>query len=267
LGERTGRALNQIFEILQKRPGSQVLQTQVLKSLKLAEYNPDNRGHFGLASTCYAHFTSPIRRYADLMVHHRLTRLLANPGLGPEHFDDSELSEIAGHISDTERKAMVAEKTFRRIKVLRHVRANELGNEHDGVIESVKSYGMFIGIPELAASGLVRLDALGDDYYVHNPEALALVGSKSGKMYRVGDACRVKIVMVDLITRRLDLLLLSGPTAPPADTPPPRDRRKKVPRTLKVARGPGGPKRGKPRSGGKKRGGGGRGGGRGKRGR
>ncbi|MDJ0839329.1 MAG: ribonuclease R [Acidobacteriota bacterium] len=263
LGTQTGVALNKIIKALQNKPGARVLQTQVLKSLKLAEYNIDNRGHFGLASTSYAHFTSPIRRYADLIVHRRLTRLLKKSDLGPEHFDDGRLMEDCEHISTTEREAMTAEKSFRRIKILRHIREHEMGNEFHGIIEEVKNFGLMVRLDDLYISGLVHVEEFRDDYYVYNPENLSLIGRNKGRVYQVGDEIQVQILLVDFIARRLDL----APTEnqPPQRKVPQRSGQKRVKRTLsqKLSRGPrGGDARPGPRSrrgGGKK---GGRGGGR-----
>lgn len=259
---KTGQSLNQVIQQLQDHPGARVLQTQVLKSLKLAEYNSDNRGHFGLASTTYAHFTSPIRRYADMLVHRRLTTLLANPEMGPEHFNDADLNDACDHISKTERNAMAAEKSFTRVKLLRHVRAHEVGNEYEGVIEEVKQFGMFVGLEELNVSGLVHLEEFKDDYYDFNPETLSLVGRRKGRVMQVGDTLKVKIVRADLITRKMDLFLVELPEhkdAPQKERPrgrggaggPHRGRkikersgRKKVSRTLSSVKGKGKGKKG-----------------------
>ena len=201
------KSLNDILAQLGSSPRGQILQLQVLKSLKLAEYNPINRGHFGLASTHYAHFTSPIRRYADLVVHRRLSRWLENPKLGPEHFDDSDLESWCSSISGRERGAASAERSYARLKILRRLK-QDTGDTFEGVIEDVKPFGIFVRINQWQLSGLVRSESLDDDYYRFNPELQGLAGKRTGKLLRVGDKVRAQISLVDLIGRKMDLELV-----------------------------------------------------------
>ena len=207
--ERPGVSLNQIIDQLTDQPHGQVLQTQLLRTLKLAEYSTDNRGHFGLHSEHYAHFTSPIRRYADLLTHRRLSRLLEEPDLGPEHFDDESLEEICAHISKTERAAARAEQIFTRMKVLRHL-VGMIGSDFDGNIVEIKSFGLFVELIDWGVSGLIPLEEIGDDVYEYVPEILGMIGRQGGKLLRVGHRVRVKAVRIDLIGRKLDLTLIEG---------------------------------------------------------
>ena len=191
------------------------MQLQLLKTMKLAEYHTDNRGHFGLSTAFYAHFTSPIRRYADLLLHRRLGDLLRHPELGPEHFDDDELEEVCAHVSKMERKSMKAEQAFVRIKLLRHM-TEEIGSELDGVIVEAKPFGIFVQLDRWYASGLVPVESLAGDYYEYVPEILALVGKRRGKVLKVGMGVRVKVIRVDLVSRKLELAPVEGglPEAP-----------------------------------------------------
>jgi len=203
-----GQALNQLIGQIVDRPNAQALQTQILKAMKQAEYNEEDRGHFGLASKHYAHFTSPIRRYADLYIHQRLTRLLREPDLGPEHFGDDALPEICAHISKKERDAARAEQTFVNLKLLRRM-LSEVGAEHDGVVAEVKPYGLFVQLDDPPASGLVHVETLEDDFELI-PELFALAGRRSGKLYKVGLTVKVRVMAVDLIGRKIDLAVVSG---------------------------------------------------------
>jgi len=207
LMEQPGQAINEIIRIVKERPNAQVLQTQMLKALKMAVYSPNNIGHFGLASEEYAHFTSPIRRYADLVVHRRLSIVLEQPDLGPEHFDDQGLESVCDHISTTERNAMRAENTFVQLKLLRMM-LKELGNTFQAVVTEVKAFGLFVELEANRAQGLVHVGELGDDYYEYNPETLSLVGKRSQHVYTVGTELEVQVVRVDLIARKLDLGLV-----------------------------------------------------------
>ena len=217
LMDEPGKAINQLIEIIKDKPNAQVLQTQMLKALKMAIYSPENIGHFGLASEEYAHFTSPIRRYADLVVHRRLTALLKNPNLGPEHFDDKALSSICEQISTTERDSMRAENTFVQLKVLR-LMLNELGNTFKAIVTEVKAFGLFVELEENRAQGLVHVGELGDDYYEFNPETVSLVGKRSQHVYTVGTELEVQVVRVDLIARKLDLGLVAPQKRPRRST-------------------------------------------------
>ncbi|MCB9398575.1 MAG: VacB/RNase II family 3'-5' exoribonuclease [Acidobacteria bacterium] len=206
-----GQALNLLLNQIEERPDdeSNVLQTALLKCMKLAEYHPEHMDHFGLASECYTHFTSPIRRYADLLLHQRLTRLLEQPDLGPEHFDDAALSEICMAISRTERASSRAEQTFRDMKLLRHLKTR-LGETFEGVISDVQNFGLFVRLGDLWVDGLLREDAMGGERFEHNPERMCWVGARSGRLFSLGDRIEVRIDRVDLFRRECDLSLVSA---------------------------------------------------------
>lgn len=205
---RPAAVLNEVIEAIREDPAAEVIQIQLLKALKMAEYSEENRGHFGLGSSHYAHFTSPIRRYADLVVHRRLSLHLAHPEWGPEHFDDSELAFICEHISEKERDAARAEQSFVLLKMLRHMRG-EVGNAFEGVITEVKTYGFFVRLSSLYVSGLVHVDQLRDDVYELEPSLAALVGQRGGRRYGIGAQVLVRVIRVDLVARKIDLELES----------------------------------------------------------
>ncbi len=175
---------------------SQVINEVMLRSLAQAIYSPENIGHFGLALSHYAHFTSPIRRYADLIVHRALIRLFK---LGEDGLTDDELSrleEIGEHISKTERRAIDAERDASDRYTSLYL-ADNVGAEFDGRISGVTRAGLFVRLTETGADGFIPMNQLPDDYYNHDEQNQRLVGSKHGKVFRLADTLRVKLVEAD----------------------------------------------------------------------
>ncbi len=205
LVDEPARAINTILAQLKDHENAQVMQTQVLKAMQMAEYTTDNRGHFGLASRYYAHFTSPIRRYADLIVHRRLTAVLAGGKQNalPEHFEDQDLEAVCKQISKRERASAKAEHTFVQLKMMRYLK-EKVGEEMEGIIDDVKSFGLFVRLNDLPVSGLVHIETLPGGEYEYVPEILALVGARNGREFKAGDALRVQLMRVDYITRKID---------------------------------------------------------------
>jgi ribonuclease R len=173
----------------------------MLRSLKQATYSPEQDEHFALASDHYCHFTSPIRRYPDLIVHRELGQWLAR---GRVRTDLKELRNIADHCSKTERRAESAEREAVKLRLLSYL-SSRLGLILDAVITGVAEYGFFAQGKEFPAEGLVHVSSLGDDYYQYDADGHLLEGRRHGQRYRLGDEVRVEIVRVDLNRRQLDL--------------------------------------------------------------
>jgi ribonuclease R len=186
-----------------------------------AIYSPDNIGHFGLNLDRYAHFTSPIRRYADLIVHRALIRAL---GLGDDGLTDADVAGIkdtADHITLTERRAMAAE----RDAIDRYVAAflaDQVGATFAGRITGVTRFGLFVRLAETGADGLVPVSSLGDEYFIHDPALHALVGERTGARWRLGRTVEVKLKEATPITGGLLLDMLSAPEPPEKGAPRPR---------------------------------------------
>ena len=183
---------NGILAKVKDTPHDAVVNTIVLRSQSQACYAPDNLGHFGLALDRYAHFTSPIRRYADLIVHRALIKALGlgDDGLSPDA--EGRLSEIGEHISKTERRAMAAE----RDSVDRYMAAfmqERIGAQFDGRISGVSRFGLFVALSETGADGLVPISTLGHDYFRHDEQQHALVGERTGLTLRLGDIVTVRL--------------------------------------------------------------------------
>jgi ribonuclease R len=214
---RTER-FNRLLEQMRDTPHAEIVNEVVLRTQMQAIYSPDNVGHFGLHLDRYAHFTSPIRRYADLIVHRGLIRAL---GLGDDGLTDTEmatLTEIAEHITLAERRAMAAERDATDRYVAAFMEGRE-GAEFTGRITGVTRFGLFIRLAETGADGLVPVSTLGGEYFVHDDRAHALVGERSGRRWRLGAAVRVRLREATPITGGLLFEMLSEPEPPDPKAP------------------------------------------------
>lgn len=186
-----------------------LVNTIALRAMKQARYTVQNAGHFGLASTCYTHFTSPIRRYPDLIVHRVLKAALAGEAFAEEMQERrrEHLDTIAEHSSIRERIAMEAEREIVQVKKLRFME-DKVGDIFPGLISGVANFGLFVELRDYFVEGLVHVTNLHDDYYEYREETFSLVGERTKKTYRVGDAVRVQIADVSVSKRQIDFLLL-----------------------------------------------------------
>ena len=186
-------AFNTVLEQAKDLPVPELVNEVILRSQAQAEYAPQNLGHFGLNLARYAHFTSPIRRYADLLVHRALVKALK---LGAGGLTDEEiprLNAIAKAISDTERRAMAAERETADRLIAAHL-ADRVGATFQGRIAGVTRSGLFVKLKDTGADGYIPISSLGNDYYHHVEAAHALIGARSGEGYRLGDKVEVKLV-------------------------------------------------------------------------
>ena len=207
------------------RPEERMVNYALLRCMKQARYAADNVGHFGLASDCYCHFTSPIRRYPDLVVHRilRAALLLAPlPDASPQGdggkrafrqlaIATERLGEVAEHTSKRERVAMEAERDVVEMKKLQYMQQH-VGEEFGGYITGVTAFGFFVELEELFVEGLVHLSTLSDDLYSYAEKQHSLIGRRSGTVFRIGDAARVTVVSVSPGTRRIEFVLAAHTT-------------------------------------------------------
>ncbi len=196
------RLLNQIKE----RPDAHLIQTVLLRSMRQAVYTPDNEGHFGLAFDAYAHFTSPIRRYPDLVVHRAIRHILSGRKRTQLPWSHEDMVLLGEHCSMTERRADDA--TRDAVDWLKcEYMMDKIGEVYDGVISSVTGFGLFVELEQIYVEGLVHVTALGNDYFHFDPAKHRLSGERTGKSYRLGDKIQVKVVRVDLDERKIDFEL------------------------------------------------------------
>jgi len=189
------------------RPDQMLVQTVMLRSLMQAKYHPVNSGHFGLALTHYSHFTSPIRRYPDLLLHRAIKHILLKRKPKDFVYSAEQMEAHGTHCSMTERRADEATRdvnTWLKCEFMRH----RIGEEFGGTVSSVAPFGLFVELEGLYVDGLVHVSSLKNDYYEHDKQGHRLVGRAGGVVYMLGDRVRVKVVRVDLDERKIDLELL-----------------------------------------------------------
>jgi ribonuclease R len=178
-----------------------------IRSMAKAVYSPDNIGHYGLGFKHYTHFTSPIRRYSDLIIHRALYNYIE--GNGKPMYSYEQLEEITDHISATERNAVNAERMSVKLKQIEYL-MEHVGEEYNAIISGITHFGIFIKIIEILAEGLIRLRDLEGDFYVYDEKKYSLIGRKTKKQYRLGDKVKVKLVRVDIERAELDFTILEN---------------------------------------------------------
>jgi ribonuclease R len=212
---RTPVGLKKVLDRLKGHPAEKALSFQLLRSLKQATYDVVNLGHFGLASSDYLHFTSPIRRYPDLIVHRLLKSRLAGQGKPAGGFkspavapvpDRAALQKMAAESSFSERAAMEVEREVIDLYRAFFLR-DRIGDVFEGVISGVTGFGVFVVVDDPFVEGLVRVEALSDDYYVFDEPSCKLVGRRSGRTFALGDSVKVEVQSVSVVRRKIDFAL------------------------------------------------------------
>jgi len=190
----------QLIERIKARPDFALLQTILLRSLKQAVYSPDNAGHFGLAFEAYVHFTSPIRRYPDLLVHRAIKALLAGG-----RYEGIDWDALGRHCSETERRADDASRDVENWLKCYYMQ-DHVGGTYSGVVTGVTPFGLFVTLDDYFVDGLVHISELGRDYFHFDAARHMLLGERTGKRYRLADRMDVKLVRVDLESRKIDFV-------------------------------------------------------------
>lgn len=208
-GDLTNRSeLQRLLASFRGKPEEQPLKIGLLKSLKRARYSTDPLGHFGLAKNNYAHFTSPIRRYADLVVHRTLAERGGRRGVG-------QLTSIAEHISTTERVAADAENESVKMKKLEFLQEQlKVANPQvfRAVVLEVRNYGLLIELPDVLLTGLIHISSLSDDFYVYDGARRRIFGRASRRQFSVGDSLQVVVARVDSFKQQVDFSLARSPS-------------------------------------------------------
>lgn len=199
------RALQTLLEEIQGTKEQTVISTMMLRSMKQAKYDSESLGHFGLAAEYYSHFTSPIRRYPDLVIHRIIREVVENGGSLTEERHEyltSRMKEIAQQSSERERVAVDAERDTEQLKKAEFM-LDKVGEEFEGMVSSVTSFGIFIELDN-TVEGLIRLSDMTDDYYHFHEQHMALVGERTSKIYRIGDEVKIRIARVNMDDHTID---------------------------------------------------------------
>lgn len=209
--EPTPAQFTQVMQKIQDRPDKELIQTMLLRSMKQAVYSPDNIGHFGLSLKAYAHFTSPIRRYPDLVVHRAIKAIIdrlaqRKSKTGGKSYSIEEVEQLGEQCSMAERRADDATRDVADWLKCEFMQ-DHVGSVFEGVVASVTNFGLFVRITEYQIDGLVHITSLGNDYYQFDDTKQCLVGEASGVSYRLGDKVDVKVASVNLDDRKIDLLI------------------------------------------------------------
>jgi ribonuclease R len=202
--------IQKLLEAARGKPEERVLNRVLLRAMKQALYQPENIGHFGLASRCYTHFTSPIRRYPDLIVHRMLDKALRDEKVTSAERENlsSYLVEAGKHTSERERNAMDAEREMVALKKTQFM-MDKIGEEYNGFITSLTNFGFFVELDSYFVEGLVKIGSLtDDDYYYHEKEYL-IKGLRQGRKFRLGDNVRVKVARINAFRSEIDFELIS----------------------------------------------------------
>jgi len=201
-----------LMEAVARRPDRHMVESVMLRSMMAAEYRPDNAGHFGLALDAYAHFTSPIRRYPDLIVHRGIKHVLARRPAEAFEYTEDQLVTVGEHCSMTDRRAEEASRDAIRTLKCRFM-SDRIGEEFTGVVSGVTSFGLFIELDAVFVDGLIHITNLEQDFFHFDPIGHRLIGERTGKEYRLADRIRIRLAQVNVDDGKLDF----EPVAHPLD--------------------------------------------------
>ena len=205
------KAFAEVLEEVKGKPEERVVSNLVLRTLKVARYEAENKGHFGIASKYYCHFTSPIRRYPDLFIHRIISKYLEEN----YQLKESEIEKYSGQAvkyaqrsSEREKIAQKVERDAESIKKAEYMQS-KIGKEYEGIISSITSFGMFVELPN-TVEGLIHFEDLGNEYFIYDEERRTLQGEKSKKIYKIGDSIKVCVIFADKLTRKVDFEKISS---------------------------------------------------------
>lgn len=198
-----------ILEEIKGKEEEKVISTLILRTLKLAKYEPENKGHFGIASKYYCHFTSPIRRYPDLFIHRVISKYLENQYI----IDDDEIAKLkkqsedrSKQSSEREKLATEVEREAEKMKKAEYMESR-IGEEYDGIVSSITGFGMFVELDN-TVEGLIRFDNMGDEYFIYDEERKVLTGERTNTTYKIGDKVKIRVIKASKQLREIDFELI-----------------------------------------------------------
>ncbi|PVZ70416.1 ribonuclease R [Pelagibaculum spongiae] len=216
----------QLIWAIKGRPDAPLIQTVLLRSLSQAVYSPKNDGHFGLAFNAYAHFTSPIRRYPDLLVHRAIRHLINGEKASTFEYSEKKMQDLGEHCSSTERRADEATREVTNWLKCEYMQ-DKIGMDFEGSVSGVTGFGLFVQLDDIYVDGLVHVTSLGNDYFHFDSAKHRMSGERTGKSYRLGDRLTVKVVKVSLDDKKIDFEL-SGEMAVEGRAPVKKKPRRKT---------------------------------------
>ncbi len=223
--EPTAGDYGELLASIKERPDAHLIQTVMLRSMSQAVYSPDNKGHFGLAFDAYAHFTSPIRRYPDLLVHRAIRHVLDGKPVDEFRYSHNDMVIMGEHCSMTERRA--DEATRDAMDWLKcEFMMDKVGQTFEGVISSVTGFGIFVELKDIYVEGLIHVTAFKNDYYHFDPVHHRMVGERTRKIYRLGDPIEVLVTRVDLDDKKIDFDLVLDESEEPVEEKPRKKKRR-----------------------------------------
>lgn len=233
------KAFSDLIARIADREDRHVIETVMLRSLSQAQYSPENIGHFGLAYSSYCHFTSPIRRYPDLVIHRIITDILVSKSSKKTALTFGELEKLGAHCSETERRSDDATRDA-SLALKCHYIQDKVGQTFRAIVSGVASFGLFAELKDIYVEGLIHVTALGNDYFHYDPAHHRMVGERTRVVYRLGDSLEVKVVRVDVEAKKIDFELVDFPQNKPKKdkkSPIPKQKiSKKPPRSKKRRR-------------------------------
>ena len=214
------KAFSDILEDVKGKDEEKVVSNLILRTLKIAKYEAENKGHFGIASKYYCHFTSPIRRYPDLFIHRVISKYLECDYNVAETFKEkfnTQAIKYSETSSETEQIATKAERESEKVKMCEYMEKH-IGEEFDGIVSSITSFGMFVELPS-TIEGLVHFVDMGNEYFIYNENTKTLVGENTKKTFKMGDKVKVKVIYASKMEKVIDFRMINEKNEENEETP------------------------------------------------
>ena len=205
------KEVSKILEEIKGKEEEKVVSNLILRTLKVAKYESENKGHFGIASKYYCHFTSPIRRYPDLFIHRIISKYLDNNYDVPEKWIEDYMQKAEDRARESSEREKIATKVERESEDLKKAEYMEgkIGEEYEGIVSSVTQFGIFVELPN-TVEGLIRFDDLGDEYFIYDENRKRLIGERTNKTYQIGDKVKIRVKSASKMLRQIDFEVFSG---------------------------------------------------------